>query len=192
MRRFIQLALPIVLFILGITTSFAQIAGDYRSAGSGNWDALSTWERYDGSLSKWVTPTTEGWPGQFTGTGAVNLQVGHTVTISNTGITTLPMGSLTIDGMLYLNGDNTANGINFNFDTQIVIITPNLATKAKIWFKDKANLILPPNATIFVGNDIKTKGWMETAVISKPSISDLYNFMLARVEVASAVRLMIY
>ncbi len=61
-------------------TSFGQTAGDYRSAGTGNWSTLGTWERYSGSV--WATPTSsEGYPGENSGTGNVSILASHTVTM---------------------------------------------------------------------------------------------------------------
>jgi len=139
-----------VLFAFSMTASFAQTAGDYRSAGTGDWKTLATWERFNGT--SWGTPTIEGWPGQLAGTGAVNIQVGHIVTISNSGISTLLMGTLTISGTLDLEGDNTAGGINFSLNTQKVVVIQNLTpTPATIFFNLKSNLRLPVTAIISVG-----------------------------------------
>lgn len=59
-------------------TSFAQSAGDYRSAASGNWNATATWETYNGSA--WVaavaTPTSAD--------GAITILNGHNVSITVT------------------------------------------------------------------------------------------------------------
>jgi hypothetical protein len=139
MRRFIQLTLPIVLFILGITTSFAQIAGDYRSAGSGNWDALATWERYNGT--SWEPPTTEGWPGQNAGAGAVSIKASDNVTISGS-LATNSLGSVIIDGSLTLSDDAI-----FTLSTSDLRITSAIG---KIDFGQKSELKLPANANIYV------------------------------------------
>ncbi len=54
--------------------AWGQSAGDYRSAASGNWNAVATWEYYNGSA--WVpasaTPTSA--------SGAITIRSGHTVT----------------------------------------------------------------------------------------------------------------
>ena len=138
-----------VFFAISISASFAQTIGDYNSEGTGDWKTLATWERYDGT--SWVLPTAgQGWPGEIAGTGSVNIQIGHTVAILNTGITTLPMGTLTINGSLYLVGNTTPAGIDFFLNTQTVIVTPVSIPLANIWFDKKANLRLPLNATIKV------------------------------------------
>jgi len=61
--------------------AFAQAAGDYRSAATGNWNANATWQRFDGT--SWVaasaTPTSTD--------GAITIRTGNTVTISANGLT---------------------------------------------------------------------------------------------------------
>jgi len=141
MRRLIQLALPIVLIFIGISSTIAQVAVDYRSAGSGNWDELATWQRYDGSLSTWVTLTTEGWPGQFTGTGAVTIKAGDNVTTSGS-LATNAFGSVIIDGSLTLSDDAI-----FTLSTSDLRITSAIG---KIDFGQKSELRLLANATIYV------------------------------------------
>ncbi|MFM1769763.1 MAG: hypothetical protein RJA22_2292 [Verrucomicrobiota bacterium] len=55
----------------------AQSAGDYRSAGSGAWNAVATWEQFDGTswAAAAVTPTSAD--------GVVTILNGHTVTVTN-------------------------------------------------------------------------------------------------------------
>lgn len=55
----------------------AQTTGDYRSAGTGNWSALATWETYSGSA--WVAATLAP---TATNAQAINIRTGHTVTIT--------------------------------------------------------------------------------------------------------------
>ena len=70
--------LLIVLFF-SVISSFSQAAGDYRSAGSGNWGTLGTWERYTGST--WATPTAgQGTP--TNGSGVITIQSPHIVTVA--------------------------------------------------------------------------------------------------------------
>src|SRR5665647_92731 len=155
-----------VFFAISISASFALDAvGDYRSAGTGDWKTIATWQRFDGT--SWVIPTVgQGWPGEFAGTGAVNILAGHTVTISIPGISTLPMGTLTISGTLYLEGDNTPGGIDFSLNTQNVIVIKNLIPLATIYFNQKSNLLIPINSTILVG----AGGLTENNCSNQPSI----------------------
>lgn len=56
-----------------------QTAGDYRSASSGNWNDLPTWERFDGS--SWLTPTmAQGTP--TNANGLINIKNTHAVTVT--------------------------------------------------------------------------------------------------------------
>ena len=137
-------AVIILLFSCGI---FAQSTGDYRSAGTGNWITLSSWQYYNGT--SWVTPSgtsPQGYPGQFVGTGSVLIQTGHTITLSAT-ITTMSFGTLTITGRLTLTGDNGAVEMDFNLTTQSIVVTPS---SGFIEFNDKLNLKLPTNASLQV------------------------------------------
>ena len=76
-----------ILMILGLLlfsiSMFGQNVGDYRSARSGNWTAVSppidnnTWEYYNG-LS-WIPATT--YPGENPGTNDVVIRNGHVITL---------------------------------------------------------------------------------------------------------------
>ncbi|MBW4361111.1 T9SS sorting signal type C domain-containing protein [Flavobacterium taihuense] len=129
---------------------FSQNIGDFKSVGTGNWTTLSSWLYYNGSV--WVTPTVlEGYPGQYTGTGAVLIQNGSTINIGTSGIATQPMGTITISGSLVLTGVNTGGtGTDYNFNTTSIVVTPLLGT---ITFINKVNLKLPANAILQVTTD---------------------------------------
>ncbi len=136
-----MLAFSLVL-ALSISTSFALVAGDYKSVGSGNWDVAGTWARYNGSI--WVTSPAEGWPGQNAGTGEITIQALDNVTIARS-LTTNPVGSVTINGTLTFSNDWI-----FIINTSNLTITPNLIPVAKIILANKSELKLPPGATIYV------------------------------------------
>jgi len=64
----------VAIMCFGLQQISAQNIGDYRTVTTGNYNALSTWQRFNGST--WVTPTTaQGWPGQFTGLTAYFLPI---------------------------------------------------------------------------------------------------------------------
>lgn len=152
MKLFLPKGVVFVLFFLFIFSgkTIGQSSGDYRSTATGNWTSLSTWERYNGIT--WGTPTAgQGWPGQNAGTGAVLIQAGHIISIGNAGISTQPMGIITINSTLNLNSDNTPGGINYFFDTKKIIVTSGLSPVANINFVNKVNLKLPANAVLLVG-----------------------------------------
>lgn len=74
-RKFTHLTLTIA-FILITAISFSQTAGDFRSAATGNWSSLGTWETYDGAV--WnpavATPTSA--------SGVISIRSTHTVTVN--------------------------------------------------------------------------------------------------------------
>ena len=80
--RFTRVAGLCLLFALLLSTpANAQQAGDYRSTiAVFNWTDLSRWERFENG--SWQTPTpSQGYPGQYPGTGTVTIRDGATVTI---------------------------------------------------------------------------------------------------------------
>ncbi len=110
--------------ILISTNINAQTTGDYRTKATGNWNALTTWERYQAGTG-WVQPTVgQGTPDD--GDGAITILNTHTVTLTasvgadqfiisaggqltiNTGITlTVETGTgtdLTVNGTLLNSG----------------------------------------------------------------------------------------
>ena len=146
-KRFTKLSLLIVcLFIVG-TVCNAQTTGDFRSKINGEWTAISTWETFNGSI--WVNATA--YPGQNTGNYSVTIQSGNTVSISNAGISTNPMGTVTINGTLVLNGSNSQ--ILYFLNTPEVIVTKALSPPATIQFLNKCILKLPPDAILRVSTN---------------------------------------
>lgn len=57
--------------------AYAAANGDYRSNGTGNWEAAATWQKYNGSA--WVAATAA--PSSLN--GVITIQNGHTVTINS-------------------------------------------------------------------------------------------------------------
>ncbi|MFV8391272.1 T9SS sorting signal type C domain-containing protein [Flavobacterium sp. LB2P6] len=150
----IKKLLFILFFALVQTIVSAQNIGDYRSnTTTGNWILLTSWQYYNGV--SWVTPSgtsPQGYPGQFTGTGAVIIQAGHAMTIGQADLATAPMGTVTISGTLVLDGGSGASaGGTFTLNTQNLIITPDLSPRATINFANKVTLNLPTNVSIQVG-----------------------------------------
>jgi hypothetical protein len=76
MKNLTKLFLLVLVFGLFISSiMIAQVSGDYRSAASGNWDALATWQTYDGAV--WNAATVK--PGS---TSNVYIQATHLVTLT--------------------------------------------------------------------------------------------------------------
>ena len=73
MKLFSKILLLLVFFTSFVT--WAQAPGDYRSAATGNWDAVATWQTYDGS--NWVAAAVK--PGS---SNSVYIQYAHIVTLT--------------------------------------------------------------------------------------------------------------
>src|SRR5438067_3330272 len=79
MRKWTLCLLSACCIALISATASAQSAGDFRSHQTGNWNATSTWERFDGT--NWITPS----PSTPTNAdGVIEIQNTHTVTITAT------------------------------------------------------------------------------------------------------------
>ena len=68
--------LHILFFAVGVRID-SQSADDFRSAGSGSWASVNTWERFDGTM--WLAAGTT--PSSVN--GVVSIQSPHTVSLSN-------------------------------------------------------------------------------------------------------------
>lgn len=64
-----------LLLVTAVASGWGQVTGDYRSLATGNWDAIGTWEAYDGAA--WAAATVK--PASSTN---VYIQSGHTVTLT--------------------------------------------------------------------------------------------------------------
>ncbi|MDP2334876.1 MAG: immunoglobulin domain-containing protein [Bacteroidota bacterium] len=106
-----------------------------------NWETASSWQTWDGSI--WTTAVT--YPGQNAGSYAVTIQPGHIVTIPDTGISILAIGTLTVYGRLDLTGKIDTN-VNFEIKTTQL----SISSGGTVYFLDKSTLILPANAVLSV------------------------------------------
>ncbi len=125
---------------------YGQNVGDFRSLISGSWTSVASWQTYNGT--SWVSAAT--YPGQNAGNYQVLINAGHNIAISTAGIVANPMGPLTINGTLTLNGLNSSI-TTFDLKTPQITITPGLTPYASINFINKCLLILPPDAILIVG-----------------------------------------
>lgn len=117
-----------ILTILFSINLFSQATNDYRSAATGNWNSLTTWERYNGTA--WATPTSgQGVPSSAS--EVITILNGHTVSIPNVNQTADQMtinsgGQVTINAPRTLNiangtgTDLTVNGVLLNSGTVTV------------------------------------------------------------------------
>lgn len=65
------------LSVLCVSVVFAQATGDYRTAQSGNWNDVSTWQVFDGSAWGATTAAPDS-----NSIGAITILPGHTVTVT--------------------------------------------------------------------------------------------------------------
>lgn len=76
-----------ILFSYCITFLCAQVAGDYQSVATGNWNSLAVWQTYNGTawVAAGVTPTSAN-------ANVITIQAGNTVTLN--------IGALNIDQVI--------------------------------------------------------------------------------------------
>jgi trimeric autotransporter adhesin len=86
-----KLVLLITLITLAVFAN-AQVANDFRSRVTGNWNVAANWERFDGTT--WATSAVI--PGATANNGNVTIQDGHTITV--TVAPTAAISSLTVGG----------------------------------------------------------------------------------------------
>lgn len=87
------------------------ITGDYRSKQSGDWTALSTWERWDGTT--WVNPAPD-YP-VYNNSGTTTILNGHTVTVAATlanGSGYIHLTKINAGGQLIVNNGASLNLAN--------------------------------------------------------------------------------
>jgi hypothetical protein len=130
-----KMLLIALFFAMLSNVTKAQVAGDYRSKATGNWNAAATWESYDGST--WSAASSAP-----TATNNVYLQTGFTVTLTqneacndlNINVTSTALAiaanTLEISGKIrsYTGTLNTIPGTDANSTTTI---TTTGAGKAK-------------------------------------------------------------
>jgi hypothetical protein len=75
-RGLVMWSAIIFALLLLSTSGFAQIAGDYRSAGSGTWNTAAGWERYDGSA--WVSAAVS----PSSADNVITVQASHAITVT--------------------------------------------------------------------------------------------------------------
>ncbi|MBW6502416.1 MAG: hypothetical protein K0B05_13580, partial [Bacteroidales bacterium] len=91
-----RVAVCLIIFCFPVIVT-CQTVGDYRTAATGNWSNLNTWQRLNALPASWATPSAaQGYPGQFPGTGSVSITGECTVTV--TADVPNPIASLVIQG----------------------------------------------------------------------------------------------
>jgi hypothetical protein len=103
--------LLIILFSISLFKLYAQNNGDYRSASTGLWSNIATWEKYNGA--SWAPATTA----PILADGAVNVISGHTVTMDAT---------MSIDSLFIQSGGTLAinSGVTITVPVNTVAALP--------------------------------------------------------------------
>jgi len=87
-------ALTFVVIFWTAMPAIGQVSGDYRSSGSGNWNAALTWQTYDGAL--WNTAAVP----PDSNAGTITILSGHTVTLPVGSPDTVRRSAIVVDGYL--------------------------------------------------------------------------------------------
>ncbi len=85
-----------VICVLSLDASHAsgQTSGDFRSSGSGNWNAAATWQSFDGSVWNPAVNPPDGT------SGTITIQSGHTVTVPAGKPDTINGAAIVVNGYL--------------------------------------------------------------------------------------------
>ena len=86
--------LTFVVICFTAMPAIGQVTGDYQSSGSGNWNAATTWQTFNGS--SW---NTAGAPPD-SNARTITIQTGHTVTVTAGNPDTLRKSALIVNGYL--------------------------------------------------------------------------------------------
>lgn len=101
--KFFAITLMIVNLFF-INSAFGQVADDYRTVASGDWNANATWERYSGAVWQPVTGA-----GSLTiptsGDNVITIRNGHTITV--TAAASIDQGSIEAGGQVTVNSGQT-------------------------------------------------------------------------------------
>jgi hypothetical protein len=166
--------LTFLLLLLFVShSSFGQSAGDYRSVLSGNWNAVSTWQRFNGSA--WVaaitTPSSTDNVITIQSGDAVSIPAGLTVsadqlflegdlTIAATGRLNLLNGAGT--DLTIVNGSSTLT-VNGTFDRRNLSEITNAFSAANILFNSGSEYIHGYTTTF---GDLPTATWDDQSTVN--------------------------
>ncbi len=111
-RYYVRFLSTLFLIFLSVNV-IAQVSGDYQSNvnPTGNWNAVGSWQTYNGSA--WVAATN--YPGEVVGAGTVTIRDGDNITLSNSppnAIGALVIGEGASGIFSTNNGDRTLNVTN--------------------------------------------------------------------------------
>ena len=87
-------ALTFVVIFCAAMPALGQVTGDFRSSGSGNWNAAATWQTFDGSV--WNTAIAP----PDSNAGTITILSGHTVTLPAGNPDTVRKSAIVVNGYL--------------------------------------------------------------------------------------------
>lgn len=171
----------VVLFSLFFSKSYAQVATDYRSVATGNWNALTTWQTYNGTawVAATVTPTAAN-------ANVITISVGNTVTQN---IATLSVDQVIVNGTMQtmttaaLGSFTVANGagvdltINGTFSD---LFTTGVITWAGTWQFGATGTLLKTTAS-------SSNTWQSSYNGGASTIPATSNWILRKVGAANPV-----
>lgn len=142
----------------------AAVTNDYRSVGSGNWNSLSTWQRYNGST--WVAATAI----PTSAHKMITIQSGHSVTV--TANVTVDEVVISSGGTLILNSGITmtvANGSGTDFSVSGTFINAGTVTIS-------SSTLAYLNGGLYQHNYTTTAGVIPTASWSTGSTCEIIGY----------------
>lgn len=165
----------IILFFSINLTILGQVTGDYQSRTDGNWNTVTTWEKYNGS--DWVSASDA--PSSTT-TGSVAILDGHTVNWNTDGSLSVPLLILEGTGSLVVAQNKTLHinsGSVVQIDGSGTIIAEG--GNAVIHFNAGSicELTLNPNAAVGAVATLPIASWNATSTLRflNPGGSLVYN-----------------
>jgi Bacterial Ig-like domain (group 2) len=165
-----KLSISTVLLLSLTSIINAQSVGDYRSAATGNWSAIASWERFNGT--SWVAAAVA----PSSTDGAINIRNTHTITV-NSSVTADQIvvdagGILSLTSTLIVN-DGTGTDLMVNGDMQIS--TGTLGASGTAVIAATGTLTLNTTGSKVVNASLTNNGafiWNDGAISGSGAISN--------------------
>jgi hypothetical protein len=152
MKRMYPYILPFVVLVMFST---AIVAGDFFSAGSGQWTSPGTWGIPSGGVAS--TPGNGGG-----GPDNVNIQPGHSVNCQ--GATSNPLGNVTINGTL--NGASTSSTVAVNASGNVTVGATGTVGGCQTGTSNNPVSVTSTGGTVTVNGTVQGNGSQGTASVS--------------------------
>jgi|GEM_PF-4797635 len=141
------------LFLIACQHCLAQNAGDYRSKQTGNWNDLSSWQRFDGSAFVNATEIPS------SSSGVITIKAGHTITVTtaiNVDQTVVEQGGTLINSwsITVNNGSGDDLVVNGTLNTGPVDGEGNVIINGEMNLNGRLSVTLVNNGTINSNNTV--------------------------------------